>query len=267
LPRVSRVNDDNLDIKPEIPPRKSVDTPAKSFSVPNPEHLTKPHPTSRAGSSDTGLGIEGNLGSEFSAASATTTATSAYSGTETEKELGSVNVTASPPPPPRAFHRPNASRNSNNGLVTSEAAPKGPSPVLPPFRPNIDMSFEEEMRKIFGNEASATMMRRVSNAVKHGRSYSDIASSRGTLASPKWPRSPSLGNAPFVLPYGVDISLTSPTTSVDPKEENAVLKNALRRSTQHIAELESKLNVRFSKTFFLVSGCFKLTNLVRIRAI
>ncbi|KAF3289831.1 Rho-type gtpase-activating protein [Orbilia oligospora] len=96
----------------------------------------------------------------------------------------------------------------------------GSSPVLPPFK--SELNFEEEIGKIFSpaTDLGSPAMRRTSRSVGHGRSRSDMAG-RSSMLSPDLP----------------DILIDS-----NAKEENLVLKNALRRSTQQLVELESKLN-------------------------
>ncbi|KAK6525730.1 Rho-type gtpase-activating protein, variant 2 [Arthrobotrys megalospora] len=96
----------------------------------------------------------------------------------------------------------------------------GASPVLPPFK--SELNFEEEIGKIFNpaTDLGSPSMRRASRSVGHGRSRSDMAG-QSTMLSPDLPGALIDSNA---------------------KEENLVLKNALRRSTQQLVELESKLN-------------------------
>ncbi|KAK6343397.1 Rho-type gtpase-activating protein [Orbilia blumenaviensis] len=96
----------------------------------------------------------------------------------------------------------------------------GASPVLPPFK--TELNFEEEIGKIFSpaSDIGSPAVRRTSRSVGHGRSRSDMAG-RSSMLSPDLP----------------DILIDS-----NAKEENVVLKNALRRSTQQLVELESKLN-------------------------
>lgn len=77
---------------------------------------------------------------------------------------------------------------------------------LPLRTPVGDFSQDEDIARILGSDVSTpALLRKVSNAVRHGRSFSDLA------------------------------------VSVENREENAVLKSELRKSTMKIAELEMKL--------------------------
>jgi hypothetical protein len=87
------------------------------------------------------------------------------------------------------------------------------------------LGFDEEIKRVFGGGSNDSILRRVSNSVKHGRSLSEAA-----RQSPKWPRSPGSGE-------------TTAPMSPDGKDEVASLRLELRRSTRRIAELEAKLNV------------------------
>lgn len=116
------------------------------------------------------------------------------------------------------------------------------SSILPhPFKsPVSELSMEEDIARVFGGgETSASILRRVSNAVRHGRSFSDLATRTGS--SPKWPRSPSAGHPGYIPAFGVDF--TSPNLSSEGRDENLALKQELRRSMQKVAELEAKLSV------------------------
>lgn len=116
------------------------------------------------------------------------------------------------------------------------------SSVLPhPFKsPVSELSMEEDIARVFGGgETSASILRRVSNAVRHGRSFSDLATRTGS--SPKWPRSPSAGHPGYIPNFGIDF--TSPNLSLEGRDENLALKQELGRSMRKIAELEAKLSV------------------------
>ncbi|KAK6346792.1 Rho-type gtpase-activating protein [Orbilia brochopaga] len=146
-------------------------------------------------------------------ASSATSATGASPGSH-KKAQASVSSSTAPRNPQ---HRPATSHGS--GQSSSFTLLNGSSPVLPPFK--SELNFEEEIGKIFNtpNDHGSPSMRRTSKSVKHGRSHSDMAT-RTSMLSPE-------------LPEVLDSNA---------KEENTLLKNALRRSTQHVVELESKLN-------------------------
>lgn len=147
-------------------------------------------------------------------------------------------------------HRTAPSLSSQLSMTESHAD----SPALPPLRSPVGgLVFDEELRRVFGGSsayvaastvtAAATpappsssgresIGRRLSNTVKHGRSLSEAA-----RMSPKWQRPTSAGVASFT-------EISSPI-SPDGREDTHMLRQELRRSTQRIAELEAKLNVRF----------------------
>lgn len=102
---------------------------------------------------------------------------------------------------------------------------------------------DEDMARIMGmDEASAheSFLKRVSNSVRHGRSYSDKT---GRLSRERWPRSPA------VPPSSIAQEISSPSTaSPENRDELAWFKNELRRERQktierekRIAELQSQL--------------------------
>ncbi|KAH9887750.1 hypothetical protein F4778DRAFT_773640 [Xylariomycetidae sp. FL2044] len=130
--------------------------------------------------------------------------------------------------------------------VASMGEPKV-SPKLPRWSAGGEFSMDEDMARILGtDEPSSSLLRRVSNAVRHGRTNSTESSSnppRGgharsvsetthTTTSPRWPKSP-LNDAP----NGHDIINQMALTSHD---DAALLKRRLRNSEQRVAELEQQ---------------------------
>ncbi|KAF3937454.1 hypothetical protein ABW19_dt0209510 [Dactylella cylindrospora] len=147
--------------------------------------------------------------------SSATSATQASPGSHKKAQTSVSHSVA----PARSAHRPSTSHGSSIGQTSAFEPLNGASPILPPFK--SELNFEEEIGKIFNTtgEITSPVPKRTSKSVKHGRSHSDMAARISTL-SPE-------------LPEGVDSNA---------KEENAALKNALRRSTQQLVELESKLH-------------------------
>lgn len=104
---------------------------------------------------------------------------------------------------------------------------------------------DEDMARIMGGEeanAHESFLKRVSNSVRHGRSYSDKT---GRLSRDRWPRSPA------AVPTGsIGQEISSPSTvSPENRDELAWFKNELRRERQktierekRIAELEAQLD-------------------------
>ena len=140
---------------------------------------------------------------------------------------------------PRVPPNPAGSHMSNNPSVStlkSENSRHGemlPSSSLPRYSAGGEFSMDEDLARILGNEDHpdhASFLRRVSNSVRHTRSYSD----RGTRLSRehKWPKSP--------LQAGHELSSTPPS-SPESKEEVMWLKNELRRERQKTVEREQRL--------------------------
>jgi hypothetical protein len=107
---------------------------------------------------------------------------------------------------------------------------------------------EEDMARILGtDEGSSSIMRRVSNAVRHGRTNSaeqssntirmgharSVSESTRTTSSPRWPKSP-IAEDPV---NGHTHDITSPI-SLATNNDPALLKRRLRNSEQRVAELE-----------------------------
>ncbi|PNY26034.1 Rho-type GTPase-activating protein 4 [Tolypocladium capitatum] len=129
------------------------------------------------------------------------------------------------------------------------ASPKV-SPELPRWSSGGDFTMDEDMARILGtDEGSSSILRRVSNAVRHGRtgsiesSYSpqrashsrSISETTRAMTSPRWPKAP-LGDGHNGHP---DISNPVSLTSGD---DPTMLKRQLRNSEQRVAELERQFN-------------------------
>jgi len=132
------------------------------------------------------------------------------------------------PPAPPSGHARNGSLNA----LQSEAQK---SPKLPRYSAGGDFTLEEDISRILGFDeptANESFLRRVSNSVRHGRSYSDKS---GRFSRERWPRSP------VVTAGGHEIS--SPiTSSPEHREELAWFKNELRRERQKNLEREKKIS-------------------------
>lgn len=142
---------------------------------------------------------------------------------------------APPQPPP-------SNRSRNESVSTSQGGEPQKSPSLPRYSIGGDFTLDEDMARIMGSEeAGNSFLRRVSNSVRHGRSYSDKAG-RLSRDRDRWPRSPGMGSV-----LGQEISSPT-TTSPEHREELAWFKNELRKERQklidrekRIAELESQI--------------------------
>ncbi|KAK4251582.1 hypothetical protein C7999DRAFT_37618 [Corynascus novoguineensis] len=138
----------------------------------------------------------------------------------------------------------------------SEAAESKTSPKLPRWSSGGEFTLDEDLARILGtDEGSSSILRRVSNAVRHGRnnsaetinnnnsngsrlghSRSVSETTRGT-ASPRWPRTP-IAEDPDAS-HDISSPLSVAGTG---QEDPAVLKRQLRSSEQRVAELERQFN-------------------------
>lgn len=144
----------------------------------------------------------------------------------------------SPYPPNGNHHKP---RNESISTLKSESTNTGDNPAspkkLPRYSAGQEFTMDEDMARILGNEehpSHESFLRRMSNSVRHARSYSD----RGTRFSKeqKWPRSPLTASSGFVH----EISSPAPS-SPETREEVVLLKNELRRERQKSVEKEHRL--------------------------
>lgn len=141
------------------------------------------------------------------------------------------------PPPPPAAHRPNDSistmHSEDRPSIDGRLSPSLRSAGLPKYSLDGGFSMDDEMGRILRGEhgqqeskptgsASPSVLRRVSNAVKHGRSFSDrAATTQGARNG-----SMDMGTPSISSPTGVD-GLDS-------------LRASLKRAQYHIAELETE---------------------------
>lgn len=140
-----------------------------------------------------------------------------------------------PPAPPPA----SSSTRGQDSIGSTEAmSPVLYSPSLPTQNMDAPFSMEEEMARIMrgdskrGEHPPTSVLRKVSNAVKHGRSFSDRGlNSAGKLSSNGAPEISS----PITISSPI---LYSPRT----KENTENIAVQLRRAQQRIAALESEVN-------------------------
>ena len=142
-----------------------------------------------------------------------------------------------PSPPIERTQRRNQSFSTSQS-ETLRLGSRPTSPGLPRWSAGGDFSMDEDMARILGGEdcqGHESFLRRVSNSVRHGRSFSD----KGIRLSKehKWPpRSPTATNAMS----GQDISRPT-TSSSEHRDELAWVKNELRRERQKIMERDQKI--------------------------
>ena len=107
---------------------------------------------------------------------------------------------------------------------------------------------DEDMARILGtDEGAQSILRRVSNAVRHSRNASEasntprhgrsISETTRTTASPRWPKTPISEDANGMVACDISspISIASPST-----DDAALLRRQLRNSEQRVAELEQQ---------------------------
>ncbi|KAI9831778.1 MAG: hypothetical protein M1819_004675 [Sarea resinae] len=147
------------------------------------------------------------------------------------------------PAPQTPSERPRT-RNNSISVVPTESPRNGErhtSPALPRYSAGGDFSMDEDMARILGSEGHeghTSVLRRVSKAVKHGRSASDKG--MRSPGSYKWPKSPLSGPVPSA--YSREISSPSSVAS-DVKDEVMRLRNELARTQHKLAEAEAETNL------------------------
>ncbi|KAG6001509.1 hypothetical protein E4U21_004281 [Claviceps maximensis] len=164
-----------------------------------------------------------------------------------------------PPPPVAAVSAPapagaqaQTSRTAPTptGAATDQHGEQKVSPKLPRWSNGGDFSLDEDLARILGtDEGSSSILQRVSNAVRHGRTGSiessyhsnptrtthsrSISETTRATTSPRWPKSSEGGDDH----PSTSQDRTSPL-SVSPPDNAAALKRQLRNSEQRVAELE-----------------------------
>lgn len=163
--------------------------------------------------------------------------------TRTDSMVGGSKTTfTSPrtaPPPPENRNR----HNRNESISTLQSEPPrvsdvGASPGMLRYSAGGDFTMEEDMARILGNEdpqSQESFLRRVSNSVRHGRSFSDKGSRMSR--DHKWPRSPANGS-----PYGQDINSPTAASPEQHRDEVAWYKNELRKERQKSLEKDQKIS-------------------------
>ncbi|KAL7628090.1 Rho-type gtpase-activating protein [Parahypoxylon ruwenzoriense] len=151
---------------------------------------------------------------------------------------------------PRAPPAPPASAAGQESV--SATGENKTSPKLPRWSAGGDFSMDEDMARILGtDEPSSSILRRVSNAVRHGRTNSTESSNNlprtghtrsasettRTTTSPRWPKTPIVEDTT----NGITHDLTSPL-SLSSSDDPVLLKRRLRNSEQRVAELERQFN-------------------------
>ncbi|KAJ5091801.1 hypothetical protein NUU61_006671 [Penicillium alfredii] len=117
-------------------------------------------------------------------------------------------------------------------LESQRELDRADSPFMPRYNTG-EFSAGDEFSRVADDSVigptNESFLRRVSNSVRHGRSFSDKSVRIGRDG--KHPRSPANGS--------VDVG--SPTTSASQAEEISSLRNELRKERQRVSEMESAL--------------------------
>ncbi|POS86967.1 hypothetical protein EPUL_001119 [Erysiphe pulchra] len=155
------------------------------------------------------------------------------------------NTYMSPRPPPLPPQSQPAFSNSKeaNGSTSQQKLPRW-------SQGGDDFTMDEDFARILGDqeEQSQSLLRRVSNAVRHGKNASETISSNRpghgrsasetttrTTTSPRWPKSTKPEDA------GSSHEKNATATSNLP-EETALLRRQLRNSEQRVTELEHQFS-------------------------
>jgi Rho-type GTPase-activating protein 1/2 len=229
-----------------------------------------------------GTGLASNIVSSMSSSSSTGTSPSSSSSSDTPSAaptlhgkpisapLNTLLLADDLAPHGRTPTRPaGPPHQTSNTYMAPRAAPPAPSqlsakdqqgppngtpisPVLPRWSAGGDFTMDEDMARILGgtDETSQSILRRVSNAVRHGRTGSEVSvaarhagharsisetTAARTAQSPRWPKTPVREGANVdARDISSPISMNSPSATDDP----ALLRRQLRNSEQRVAELE-----------------------------
>lgn len=154
------------------------------------------------------------------------------------KEIGSSPSSSAYAGSPRIPDSAAEPAKQNTTSINTSLGGAG-SPSLPQYTGGSEFSADEDLARLISDEQQAgqtseSFLRRVSNSVRHGRSFSDKSIRAGKEG--KRTRSPANGSL-----AGTDIA--SPTASTSQAEEIAWLRAELRKERQRIAEMEGTLRV------------------------
>ncbi|UPK96941.1 hypothetical protein LCI18_007876 [Fusarium solani-melongenae] len=168
------------------------------------------------------------------------------SSVEQKKTDTYMQPRSAPAPPTQIHTQVHPGGKEAAGTKDDGTSPKH-SPKLPRWSSGGDFSMDEDMARILGtDEGSSSILRRVSNAVRHGRTNSvespignpsrtghtrSISETTRATGSPRWPRTPVAEDYSHAHEISSPMSLAS-------GDDPAFLKRQLRNSEQRVAELE-----------------------------
>ena len=153
--------------------------------------------------------------------------------------VSNADAFSTPRAPPQAPTGYLKSRNESVSTIRSEVSRSEDAPVSPKLPRNVqggDSLMDDDVTRILSSDSPqehSSFLRRVSNSVRHARSYSD----RGTRISKehRWPKSPLIGGS-----FPPEAS-SSTSSSPDTRDEVAWLRNELRQEQERGAEREQRL--------------------------
>lgn len=157
-----------------------------------------------------------------------------------QKQSDTYMAPRAPPIPPPSSTQQRGGKQAINPITGEPISPK-----LPRWSAGGDFTMDEDMARILGtDERAESLLRRVSNAVRHGRTPSDHSAHRHgghgrsisettsrTATSGHWPKTPIAEDG---VTSPMSISMGSPRGA----DDSAILRRQLRNSEQRVAELE-----------------------------
>ena len=161
---------------------------------------------------------------------------------QTVSSTDSFVTPRAPPNPPHTAHKIKSESISTIPPASSRSGEYHPtSPKHSKLSNGIDVNGEDDGAHYMGEDGQdqSGFLRRVSNSVRHARSYSD----RGARPEKerKWPKSPLLssGSRSPALAQGISSPMTS--SPEDSKGDKVLLREELRRERQKTLEQEQRL--------------------------
>ncbi|KAF5673777.1 gtpase-activating beta-chimerin [Fusarium heterosporum] len=225
--------------------RASMDSSTRTSSRPeNAKPLARKEVSTNSGRNVNGANRQQGRQDASNDSSSTTRQTPSRSVSDQKKTTDTYMQPRSAPVPPAGQN--NKGHSTGKESSKDENGEPKVSPKLPRWSSGGDFSMDEDMARILGtDEGSTSILRRVSNAVRHGRTNSvespnqmpqrighsrSISETTRATGSPRWPRTPVADDY-----HAQDIS--SPV-SLASGDDPAFLKRQLRNSEQRVAELE-----------------------------
>lgn len=167
------------------------------------------------------------------------------------QQFSNTYMSPRPPPPlPPSQPQPQPQSQQVSSNSKEENGPTSQQKLARWSQGGGDFTMDEDFARILGDqeEQSQSLLRRVSNAVRHGKNAGEIMSSNRpghgrsasetttrTTNSPRWPKSTKLEDV------GTSQEKSATATNIVP-EETALLRRQLRNSEQRVTELEHQFS-------------------------